>query len=151
MRYSSIVCAVTGSFHSEKAAVEAARLAREHGAKLVFVYAVDTDFLRGGITSASSVEDSLEHVGSHILKAAEDIAAAQGVTPKKVLRKGPVLEVIKQVISEENADLLILGHEERSFFEKILLRGDVEDHIQELRKETGVEVRIIREEETGDL
>jgi hypothetical protein len=66
------------------------------------------------------------------------------VTPKKILRRGPILEVLKGVISEEGADLLILGHEERTFFEKIFLRGDVEDHVEELRQQTGVEVAIIK-------
>jgi hypothetical protein len=66
------------------------------------------------------------------------------VAPRKILKKGPVLDVLKQVVQEEKADLLILGHEDRTFFEKTLFRGSVEDHLEELKKQTGVEVTVIR-------
>ena len=52
--------------------------------------------------------------------------------------------MIKQVLSEEKADLLIIGHEDRTFFEKVLFKGEVEDHVQELIKQTGVSVTIIK-------
>jgi nucleotide-binding universal stress UspA family protein len=143
MGYKKIVCGVTGSEHGQKAALEAARLAKENHADLVYVYAVDLEFLRGGVAHLDA-EDSLEHIGTTILEMAEEVAVSEGVTPKKILRRGPILEVLKGVISEEGADLLILGHEERTFFEKIFLRGDVEDHVEELRQQTGVEVTIIK-------
>lgn len=147
MGYTSIVCGVTGSAHSQKAALEAAVLAKENNAALTFVYAVDVGFLRSGITvqlPSKFAEESMEHLGSHILSHAEQLAKTQGVSPKKVVRKGPVLEVLRQVMAEEKADLLVLGHENRTFFEKALFRGEVEDHIQELKQQTGAEVTVIR-------
>ncbi|MFH0788036.1 MAG: universal stress protein [Pseudomonadota bacterium] len=146
MSYKMIVCGVTGSAHGQKAAQEAARLAKENQAGLIFVYAVDTTFLRG-ITiqlTPEFADKTLEHLGGHILDNAEEIALAQGVTPKKIIRIGAVLEVLKQVIQEEKADLLVLGHEERSFFEKVLFKGEVEDHIGELTNQTGVSVIVAR-------
>ena len=47
MSYKMIVCGVTGSDHGQKAAQEASRLAKENQAGLIFVYAVDTTFLKG--------------------------------------------------------------------------------------------------------
>jgi hypothetical protein len=47
-------------------------------------------------------------------------------------------------MNEQKADLLVLGHEERTFFEKHLFEGSVEDHIQELKARTGAEVTVIR-------
>jgi hypothetical protein len=47
-------------------------------------------------------------------------------------------------VQEEKADLLILGHEDRTFFEKALFKGNVEDHLEELKKQTGAEVTVIR-------
>jgi nucleotide-binding universal stress UspA family protein len=88
-------------------------------------------------------EKALEHLGGHILERAGESAAAQGPTPKKVIRSGPVLEVLKQVLQEEQADLLVLGHEDRSFFDKVLFGGAVEDHVQELQLQTGVPVLIV--------
>jgi nucleotide-binding universal stress UspA family protein len=147
MGYRSIVCGVTGSEHAKKAALEAACLAKESGADLTYVYAVDLAFLKGGRTGSVTtrgVEESLESLGHHFLDAAELIASGQGVTGRKVLMKGLVQEVLKKVILEQKADLLVLGHEERTFFEKFLIEGDVEDHIEKLKKDTGVDVIVVK-------
>lgn len=146
MAYKSIVCGVTGSLHAQEAALRAAILAKENNARLTYVYAVDTTFLRGGIAmqcATCDVARSLERLGGHILAMAEEIAQSQGVTPKKVVRQGKVLEVLKSVMEEEKADLLVLGHEKRTFFEKALFHGEVEDHVEELRKQTGAEVNVV--------
>jgi nucleotide-binding universal stress UspA family protein len=122
-------------------------LAKTHGARLFYVYAVDLTFLKGGKTgsiTSQGVEESLAGMGRHILDRAGELAAAEGVTPEKLIVKGPVLGVLKKVVQEKKADLLVLGHEDRSFFEKFLIEGDVEDHIQSLKEETGVDVLIIR-------
>ena len=146
MTYTSIVCGVTGSAHSQKAALEAAALAKRHNARLTYVYAVDTAFLRGSIggMSTSIAEEGLMHLGAQMLAYAEQLAQSHGVSPKKIVRSGAVLEVLKQVLIEEKADLLVLGHEERTLFEKTLFKGNVEDHIEELKKRTGTEVTVIR-------
>jgi nucleotide-binding universal stress UspA family protein len=147
MAYTSIVCGVTGSLHAQEAALQAAVLAKEHNARLTYVYAVDTTFLRSGITmklTPQYVAESMERLGGHILGMAEEIAQSQGVTPKKVVRQGKVLDVLRSVMQEEKADLLVLGHEKRTFFEKAMFRGEVEDHVEELKQQTGAEVTVIR-------
>jgi nucleotide-binding universal stress UspA family protein len=146
MSYKKIVCGVTASVHSQKAALEASRLAKENLADLIFVYAVDVTFLAKGRTGSLTedvVADSLRKVGENILDLAGKIAASQGVEPRKIVARGTVLDVLKQVVSSEKADLLVIGHEERTFFEKALVKGDVEDHILELKAQTGTEVKII--------
>jgi nucleotide-binding universal stress UspA family protein len=147
MTYKKIVCGVTASAHSQKAALEAARLAKQHGAQLVYVYAVDLAFLKGGKMGSLSqdvIAQSIEKLGRQIVDLAEQIAASEGVNTEKIVRRGTVLEVLGQVMSEQKADLLVLGHEERTFFEKHLFEGSVEDHIQELKARTGAEVTVIR-------
>jgi nucleotide-binding universal stress UspA family protein len=143
MEYTSIVCGVTGSAHSQKAALEAAHLARKNGARLTYVYAVDITFLRGGITITQNVEKSLERLGNHIVKIAVEIASTLGVTPKKVVGKGHVMEVLKKTILEEKADLLVLGHQKRTFFERALFKGSVENQIGELKRQTGIDVTVV--------
>ena len=66
------------------------------------------------------------------------------MTAKKILKKGLVLGVLIQVVQEEKADLLVLGHEPRTFFEKAIFDGNVEDHLELLKKQTGAEVKVIR-------
>ena len=63
------------------------------------------------------------------MEVAEELAKTQGVTAKKILKKGLVLGVLIQVVQEEKADLLVLGHEPRIFFEKAIFDGNVEDHL----------------------
>lgn len=146
MNYRTIVCGVTGSLHSQKAAVEAAAMAAKSNAALIYVYAVDVSFLSmgSGYVSSGVVAESLNRLGEQFLELAEELAKAQGVTARKVLKKGPVLEVLIQVVKEEKADLLVLGHEPRTFIEKTIVKGDVEDHTEELNKQTGAEIMIIR-------
>ena len=146
MRYTSIVCAVTGSQHSMEAAARAAALAKKDGANLAYVYAVDSTFLQGGMGMGASrhmAEESLEHIAVHILNSAAQVALDQDIQPKKIVRKGPVMEVLRTVVAEEHADLLVLGHEHRTHFEKFLFKGDVEDNVLELKRQTGAEVMVI--------
>jgi len=146
MGYKTIVCGVTGSLHSQKAALEAATMASQAEAGLIYVYVVDVSFLKGGISfmTSGSVADSLDRLGEQFLDFAEELAKAHGVTARKILRKGPVLDELIQVVHEEKADLLVLGHEPRTFFEKALFNGSVEDHLELLKKQTGAEVMVIR-------
>jgi nucleotide-binding universal stress UspA family protein len=147
MGYQKILCGVTGSLHSQKAALEAAVMAGQSHAELIYVYVVDVSFLKrgssGSITSGA-VAESLDRLGEQFLSVAEEIAKTQGVVPKKILRKGLVLDVLIKVVQEEKADLLVLGHEPRTFFEKAIFDGSVEDHLEELKKQTGAEILVIR-------
>ena len=144
-RGSVIVCGVTGSARAHKAAVEAAVFARETNARLVYVYAIDTSFLNGAtsLPPISFVEERLELLGSHVIDCAVELGRLLGVTAKSVLMKGPVLEVLKQVVAEEKADLLVIGHEDKPIFEKVLASGDPRDHEEQLKHQTSLELTIV--------
>jgi nucleotide-binding universal stress UspA family protein len=146
MEKTTIVCAVTGSDSSLRAASQAAALAEERNATLVLVFAVDMNFLDGMAVELSGrvAAEALHQVGETILEDAARPALSRGVTAKKVLRDGPLLDVVKEVVRQEKASLLVIGHEPRSFFEKVVFkRESVEDHLQELKTETGVEVMVV--------
>jgi nucleotide-binding universal stress UspA family protein len=146
MSYRSIVCGVTGSKRSHLAAREAARLARENQASLVYVYVVDVNFLKGMTVQLTTkyAEDTLAHIGETILNEAEGIAREEGVTPQKVLVRGRVIDEIRRVVVERQADLLVVGDEGRTFAEKVLFGGTVADNVAELEKQTGVPVKVVR-------
>lgn len=146
MGYKCIVCGVTGSETAQKAALEAAVLAKKDNATLVFVYAADASFLGKSLMAEVSqvhVEDSMVKMGNHILEHAEEIVRPLGVLPKKIVRKGIPIQVLKEVMLEEKADLLMIGHEERTRFERKIVQGEVEKHIDAFKKETGAEVSIV--------
>jgi len=146
MGYKCIVCGVTGSESAHKAALEAAALARKDSAKLIYVYAVDASFLGRSLMAEMSqahVEDSLVNLGNHILDHAEELAGHLGVIPEKIVKKGSPMQVLKDVVLDKEADLLVVGHEQRTRFERKLIHGEVEEHIEEFKRETGVEVSIV--------
>lgn len=143
---STIVCGVTGSEVSERAVREAAFVAKQRGAKLVITYAVDASFLQGITVELRPefAETSIEYLGKKILERMANIAREEGVEPVCTMKKGRMLEVLKEVAMENGAYLLVLGKEEPSFFDKVLFRDEVEDHVRELRERTGLEVMLVR-------
>jgi nucleotide-binding universal stress UspA family protein len=146
MPIKSIVCGVTGSDNSEKAVKAASQTAAAEGARLTFVYIVDIGFMSGLTIQLRPqyAEDFLERMGRTILDEAERVASSQGVTAKKVLKKGKVIEEIASVIKEEGADLLVVGDEGRTFAEKVLFGNRLPDHVKELEQRLGVTVSIVR-------
>ncbi len=146
MALNSIVCGVTGSEASEKATLAAARMAKEAGAALTLVYVVDASFLYGLTIQLRPefAEQSLAHLGGHILDRGEEIAQGVGLSVKKVLRRGKILQVLQDVIREEAADVLVVGDEGRTFAEKVLFGGQVVDNVKEIEARTGVPVKVIR-------
>lgn len=145
-RYRVIVCAITGSEVSQKAVLGAALLAKENEAHLILVYAVDASFVKGTTVELPTgfAEEQMERLGNKLLDQAENIAKEQGTSCEKIMRKGPLLKVIAEVASETGGELLVLGLESRSFFEKILFGATLQDDVRELRRQTGLEVAIIR-------
>jgi nucleotide-binding universal stress UspA family protein len=148
MDYKKIVCGVTGSINSLKAALEAAHIAERSAASLTYVYAVDSAFLKSGLAvdldrELVEKEESLERLGGHVLDYAGELATAQGVVPRKTLKRGPMLDVLRDVVAAEQADLLVLGNEETPFIEKPPMEGDVSGHIRGLMGQSNLHVLVV--------
>jgi nucleotide-binding universal stress UspA family protein len=145
MRYKTILCGITGSGASFRAALGAALLAKENNARLIHVYAVDTAFVEH-VTVELPPElagESLERLGKRILDQAQTIAGGQGIVAERKIRKGSLLKVLGEVAREEAADLLVLGREERSFFDRVFFGKGMKADPDALRKRVGVEAVII--------
>jgi nucleotide-binding universal stress UspA family protein len=146
MAIKSVVCGVTGSENSEKAVKAASQMAAAEGSRLTFLYIVDVGFL-GGLTiqlRPQYAEDFLERLGERILDEAVAAATSAGVTAKKVLRKGKMMDEVIKVIKEESADLLVVGDEGHSFAERVLFGHRPPDSVKEMGRRTGVAVKVIR-------
>ncbi|MCU0588163.1 MAG: universal stress protein [Syntrophobacteraceae bacterium] len=110
-----IVCGVTASTRAQRAVLEAARLARELGARLTCVHVIDRSFLQHEIDDALSrafLENALVHLGIEIVEHAAQIAQIEGITVDKHLLKGSVGKCLHKVAGELRADLLVLGGED---------------------------------------
>lgn len=145
MGYKKIVCGVTCSEASARAAGRAAQIAKDNNAELIYLNVADSTFIKGLTVSSRRhhAEDVLLRFGDHCLEYAGEIANAFGVKCRTETRTGRVYEVIRDFILEEHADLLVIGHEARTFFEKFILNGEVEKHVDTLKEETGIDVVIV--------
>ncbi len=145
MGYNKIVCGVTCSEASARAAAKAAGIAQEMGAELIFLNVADITFIKGSTISLQRTfaEDTLFNFGNQCLKFAGEIASALGVQARTVSRRGRIRDVIREVILEEKADLLVIGHEQRTFFERFIFNGEVEKHVARIKENIDIDVIVV--------
>jgi nucleotide-binding universal stress UspA family protein len=118
----SIVCGVTASMRSQRAASDAAVLAAETGAKLTYVHVVEIPSLSERFAdrlTRAFKEAILVETGIQILVNAERIAKARGITPDKYLKKGEFTTCLRDVMEECDSDLLVLGGRTGTIFESL--------------------------------
>ena len=101
MEYPNIVCGVTGSAHAQKAALEAAVLAKQHNANLIYVYVVDIDLSQRRYPGlphqdVEEVDWNVSAITSWNLRSR--LALTQGVTPKKIVRRGDRPGSVEEVV-----------------------------------------------------
>lgn len=130
MERKSIVCGVTASTRAQRAALEAARLARATGAELIYVHVVDVSFLGEEMDHSLSrafIEDSLIRLGMQIVEHAVQIALTEEVMAEKHLAKGPVMRCLHKVAREVGADLLVLGGDSQIVFREVLKIAEADE------------------------
>lgn len=85
-------------------------LARERGAKLIFLYVSDVRFLdRVASPVLVDVEAELDELGEFMLTMAQDKAERQGVTAEIAVHRGVFRDALKEMIAEHEVDTVILG------------------------------------------
>lgn len=105
-----ILCATRGGEASARTQDRAIALAKERGARLVFVFALDTAFLdRFVAPHVHAVDDEIKHMAEFLLLLARDRAEKEGVAAEYVVREGALAEVLVAVAQEVKATLIILG------------------------------------------
>ncbi|MCU0574390.1 MAG: universal stress protein [Syntrophobacteraceae bacterium] len=126
-----IVCGVTASTRSQRAVLDAARLAQRTGARLFCVHVVDASFFQEKIAdplSRAFIESSLIHLGIQIVDHASQIAKTEGVMVEKHLVKGCVRKCLHKMARELGADLLVLGGDDgRTVFRDVLKPAGIDD------------------------
>jgi len=112
--YANIVCATRGGEASRTTEDKAIGIARESGARLTFLYVVDTSFAAEQATSEVELDmmaTDLRHIGELILKRVREKAAEAKVEAAVELREGAVSEEIEKYVTEHpEVDLLVVGH-----------------------------------------
>ena len=139
--YKNIVCATRGGEASRATEDKAIKIAQQSGARLTFLYVVDTAFAAEQTMSHVVLEMATEdfhRIGALILENARQRAEEAKVKSATELREGAVSEEIERYITEHSeVDLLVVGHlsdELRSHLGPFLARmADGGQHVLEVK------------------
>jgi len=130
--FSHILVPTDGSRASINAARLAIRLAAAHGAKLTFVYVVDSavseELTRHSKKTAEQTRRDLEVSGQRYLDYLTRLAKEQGLTAKQVLRHGNPHNEIISLAHEEGVDLIVMGEVGRRGARRMLM-GSVAERV----------------------
>jgi nucleotide-binding universal stress UspA family protein len=144
-----ILCPIRGGKQSAKTVDRAIELALESSSRLFFLYIVDVDFL--GYATVARVRlmaEELKETGHFALSILCDKARAQGVTRvESIIREGPIREVIRTVIRELDANVLVAGRPVRTPQTPSFSATEFENFLASLAEETGVRVEHVGDKE----
>jgi nucleotide-binding universal stress UspA family protein len=132
--FQHVLAPTDGSGPSVTAGALAIRLAAGQGARITFVYVVDTivaDEIRETTgKTVSEVQRELERAGRRYLDHLSRLATEAGVEAAKVLRYGtPHVEIVG-VAEDEDVDLVVIAHVGRHGVQRFLI-GSVTERVIE--------------------
>lgn len=121
-------------------------LAKEEGARLIFMYVSDVQFLNLIMSPVLvDVEAEIEEMGEFMLVMAQERAAEAGIEADIIVRRGVFREALKKCIAETGADVVVLGTPARGT--GITTPAYRKELIRQVIEETGVEVLEVDEGE----
>jgi nucleotide-binding universal stress UspA family protein len=141
---SGIVCAIRGGPASRPTIVKAIALAKETSLQLYFLYIVNLDFLSH--TSSSrihTISREMDQMGEFILLSAQEMALAQEVTAKGVVRHGTVRDEIINLSKEVEASFVVLGLPRGQREEDVFTREQLSSFIQRIEEDSGARVALV--------
>jgi nucleotide-binding universal stress UspA family protein len=138
---SGIVCAVRGGPVSKGTISQAIGLAQQTGLPLYFLYVVNLDFLSHTSSSrVHTISEQMHQMGEFILLAAQDTAAAGGITAQGVVRHGDVGEEIIDLCRELGAEYLVLGRPKVQHEDSVFSQEELRRFIEQTEEQTGAKV-----------
>lgn len=128
--YKKIIVAVDGSEGSDKAFKKAINIANRNNATLVLTHVVDVRTYATIVEYDKVLVNRAREHGQELLDKYEQMAKEENVANLKVLMKEGIPKVVisKEVVNEENADLIIVGARGLNAVERFLL-GSVSENI----------------------
>jgi nucleotide-binding universal stress UspA family protein len=138
---SGIVCAVRGGPASKGTISQAIGLAQQTGLPLYFLYVVNLDFLSHTSSSrVHTISEQMHQMGEFILLAAQDTAAAGGITAQGVVRHGDVGGEIIDLCREMGADYLVLGRPKVQHADSVFSHEELRRFVEQTEEQTGAKV-----------
>jgi nucleotide-binding universal stress UspA family protein len=122
-------------------------IAKERGAKLVFLYVSNVRFLEHVTRPApiEIVEEELDHMGDFLLAMAQERAEKAGWQADAIVRHGSFREAVWTSITELDVDVLVLGAPGNSH--AVTTKNLLLDMIGSMTDEFDLEVIVIRDGE----
>jgi len=134
-----VLCATRGGEESISAQYKAIELAKERGARLIFIYIADSSFLdKSAAMVVVDIQDELSKMGEFFLMMAVERASASGVEAEAVVRAGVFTTELVEIAKELDASLIVLGSPGRGASHLSLT--EFEAFKEKLGQETGVKV-----------
>lgn len=145
MPYKKIVCAVTCSEESQRGAAKAAELAQQNNADLLYFFVSDPVFMNGISFCAQfdQLKDDFDKLAKLALDSAGVEAGRFGVTPRTRVLYGKAVAELRKLLESEQADLLVVGHEDRERFMEFVYKDGVEEAAESLRKQLGFNLLVV--------
>ena len=139
-----IVCATRGGQASRRTQERAIALAKERGAKLIFICVVDPTFT-GPMDEEleDALTDELKRLGGSLLYIAQARAEKEGVPAETVVQCGSVWDDIPAFLEEVEAEELIIGVPQEDAPVEVFGEESVPGFVEKLREETDVEIVIV--------
>jgi nucleotide-binding universal stress UspA family protein len=140
----TIVCATRIGESSRVIQTDAIQLAKSQGKDIVFLHVVDVSNLGDiddSLVDAANVE--LTWLGEALLSVAKYRSRRMGVEADIEIRNGEVREQIETVLKERDADILFLGCPRQDSEQQTFTIQALEDFAQQIRTNTGVEVKLV--------
>lgn len=143
--YDRILVPTDGSGATERAVEQAVDLARQYGATIHTLYAVDAGAYTSLEAGADIVLESLETEGESAVQRVADAARDAGVDVTTSIRTGTAHQVILDYADEQDCDLIVMGTHGRSGLNRYLL-GSVTEKIV---RSSDVPVLTVRSSDDG--
>lgn len=122
--FKKLIVAVNGRESSIHASMYSIMMARTYNTELKFVYVVDTATIKylslNHFLVSSEAEDfseKLQKDGEHYLNYVKMLAISKGITAETEIRSGAVFTEIVKSSDEFEADLILLGSENKDIYE----------------------------------
>lgn len=128
--YKNILIAIDGSKIAEKAFMKSIEIAKRNDANLILTYVVDTKTFSTIEPYDSAIYERSQAAAREMLDEYEETAKNAGFSNlKKVIKMGsPKAVIVKEIIPNEEIDLVIVGATGLGAVERILM-GSVSENI----------------------
>lgn len=138
-----IVCATRGGEASRRTQQQAIALAKERGAKLVFLSVVNPESV-GPVDGplGAALADEMKRLARSLLRIAQARALEQGVKAQALVRSGPVWQSIEDALRQLQASALVIGMPRQGEEAEIFEPEDMQVFVAAVRRDLGIEVVV---------